>query len=384
MRLGLFLCGLVVGLPAQVPGQPDEVAFTARVTQPEAALVRCHPSEAAQSYPTNRLKRDDVVNVVKEEGDWLKILPPKGSFSWINKRFVEQVSPNNPTWVVKAGQGVQVPVIIGSELKGDGRPTTSGANLKRGAIVVSIGPAQADDEGSWLPIEPPPGEYRYLRAAAVTKIAGTPSTVVAAGPSPFNPARPDAANPVPNQPSLAIPSAPSTGGPLQQKWERAMQAERAGNLAEAILLYTEVGTEGAGTNHQLAMQALNRAYQLRQGGRNQTVQGQPTSANPTPPGSRFTPADPTGTTAARPSSVGGHPYTTPAGILLDDRQRVLENRRVLMLVTRDRQPITYVIAGQNVDLTKYINREVILHGQGVYRSDLKTNLIVVEQVQEPR
>lgn len=383
MRLGLLLCGLVVGLPAQVPGQPDEVVFNAKVNQAKV-VVRCHPSEAAQSYPTNQLKAGDDVSVVKDDGEWLKILPPKGSFSWINKRFVEQVSPNNPTWVVKAGQGVQVPVIIGSELKNDGRPTTSGANLKRGAIVVSIGPAQADDEGSWLPIEPPPGEYRYIRAASVTKVVGTPSTVVAAGPSPFNPAPPNVGNPGTNQPALTIPSTPATGGPIQQKWERAVRAEQAGNLAEAILLYTEVGTEGAGSNHQLAMQALNRAYQLRQGGRGQTVQGQPTSANPTPPGSRFTPTDPAATTAARPSSVGGHPYTTPAGILRDDGQRVLEKRRVLMLVTRDGQPITYVIAGHQVDLSPYVNREVVLQGQGVFRDDLRTNLIVVERVLSPR
>jgi hypothetical protein len=53
-------------------------------------------------------------------------------------------------------------------------------------------------------------------------------------------------------------------------------------------------------------------------------------------------------------------------------------------MTRDERPISYVTAGFGVDLEPYLNREVELVGKAVFRSDLKTNLMVVERVQVSR
>src|SRR5262249_43222381 len=111
------------------------------------------------------------VEVLQElEGGWLKVRPPEGSFSWVNTRFLEHIVPHQPNYVV-ATEGVDVPVFMGSGVV-KGR-TVVGAKLKRGAQVTSIGPSRTDEEGTWMPIEPPPGEGRYLRAEAVTRRAPT-------------------------------------------------------------------------------------------------------------------------------------------------------------------------------------------------------------------
>ncbi len=402
MRVGLLLCGLALSLPADAPAQPESILYTATVTQAEA-LVRSLPSDVDKAYPTNALRRGAVVQVVKEEANgWLCILPPPGSFSWINKRYVHQPSPNNPTWVVTTGRDDKADVLIGSEVKKDDkRPDNRGAALSRGAIVVSIGPAQVDDEGAWLPIEPPPGEHRFIRAEAVTRNQGAAPTGPLAGSTPFNQAQPAtvAANPTAfsgntfagnlAQPTLNIPGNSGGGaaqGTIEQLYGQAVQADRAGNYSGAIALYTQVGVEGKGRNHDLAMQALNRAAYLRQLGYGPT--GQSPAVRPAEPapsggtGSRFTPArSESNPDTSHTSSTGGFPFRTGVGVLRFSNQRVLENRKVYLMMTRDGQPIAYVTPGYNVDLEQYLNREVELFGQAVFRSDLKTNLMVVERVQ---
>jgi hypothetical protein len=411
MRVGLLLLGLALSLPASAPAQPDVVQYEAVVTQAEA-LVRYKDGEGPESYPTNALKRGAVVQVVEERGNgWLRILPPPGSFSWISKRYVQQPTTNQPVRVL-TGSNVKVPVYVGSELKKDGRPTGEGMYLTRGAIVVAIGPALTDQDGAWLPIEPPVGEYRFIRADVVTRKNG-PIQTGPSGPSPFNTAAPETAGTgTPGganfqQPTLTIPP-PGTMGVASNKqadrarieamYNQAVQADRAGQTADAIRLYTEVGTEAVGINQDLALQALNRAYVLRQGGRAQTVQGQPTRTIPTNlpdpvSGSRFTPEGTgtgTGTTAATPvngpGSRGGYPYATGLGVLRPSTQRLpeLEGRRVYLMLNRDGKSIAYVTPAPGVDLESYMGREVELFGQAVYRGDLKTNLMVVDRVQVGR
>src|SRR5438045_788902 len=64
------------------------VAPDYRVVNVDQAEVRARPSSVdAQVYVTNRLRRGTPVKVFgEEEGGWLKIAPPEGSFSWINTR----------------------------------------------------------------------------------------------------------------------------------------------------------------------------------------------------------------------------------------------------------------------------------------------------------
>jgi uncharacterized protein YgiM (DUF1202 family) len=50
--------------------------------------VRSGPAESY--YPTMQLSKGDKVTVVGHKFDWLKILPPEGSFSYIAKIYVDR------------------------------------------------------------------------------------------------------------------------------------------------------------------------------------------------------------------------------------------------------------------------------------------------------
>jgi hypothetical protein len=130
--------------------------------------VRSGPSQDARFYVTNRLQRGTKVEVIGELPDgWLKIRPPEGSFSYINLRVLNHPSPNQPNYFVSMPHE-DVPVFIGSELHTQ-RPSIIGAKLKAGTLVVSVGPPITEGGETLLPIEPPFGEARYIRAEAVNQ-----------------------------------------------------------------------------------------------------------------------------------------------------------------------------------------------------------------------
>ena len=263
----LLASGLPAGAIAQIP-------YTTTITQPEAE-VRCLPGAKDGTYITNKLRQGQQVRVLKEREDgWLEIQPPEGSFSWISMRFVQPVvgTPSN-SYVVNSYPGVGAPVLMGSELLKK-RPDVRAAMLQRGTQLRAIGRPLADQEGTWLPIDPPPSEVRYLRAEAVARAQPVQQPAPQPAPAPTNPtvtAR-VASNPGdgplgsfhnPTQAGSAL--APLTD--VNALWDRAVQAERAGNASEAIRLYTQVGNESAASNRQLAIDAYNRAHYLREANR---------------------------------------------------------------------------------------------------------------------
>src|SRR5204862_5144514 len=143
-RLGTLALALALALagPARAQKAPD-----VRYVAPAIAEAYCLPGTGSEVYSTNVLHQGDAIEVVEEvPGGWLKIRPPADSFSWINSRFLNHVTPNQSNWVV-AREGVEVPVFIGSMVKNE-RPKVVGARLTRGAQVRSIGPTQADEEGT--------------------------------------------------------------------------------------------------------------------------------------------------------------------------------------------------------------------------------------------
>src|SRR5262245_23368948 len=61
-------------------------AFLGEITGP--TYVRSGPSDSW--YPTTKLDKGAVVTVVGIKYNWLKIEPPKGSFSYVGKAFVQR------------------------------------------------------------------------------------------------------------------------------------------------------------------------------------------------------------------------------------------------------------------------------------------------------
>jgi hypothetical protein len=395
LALVLVLCG--PGL-AQV-GTPD-----IRVVKVDVAEVRPKPSSSDHFYVTNRLKRGTTVEVVRElDGGWLEIKPPAGSFSWINTRFLEHIALNQPNYVV-ALEGTKVEVYMGSEVMTDRRPTVIGAYVQRGAQVTSMGKTMnSDSEGTWMRIEPPANEVRYLRATDVERQGSTtPGFQQASANGASTPAGPAGPLERSSAPSANIPPTP------EQMWQQAVQAERAGNPAAAVPLYLRVADAAARTNPQLAMAARTRAADL-QGGYRETSGGVAPQVLPPPPPSTIpgnavrlnAPRSPDGTTTgiSRSPVNDGDPnrgrsgssalpqgYVSFTGKLvragrtlgpLWDRQALY---RLESVQTGVRMPLTYVIAGRGVNLEPHVGRAVEVAGPGHYDGELRSNVLRAMQV----
>lgn len=348
------------------------------VTAPQAQ-VWCGPSTSDGLYPTNLLRPGDRVQVERElDSGWLVIRPPAGSFSWINNRFVQHISPNYRNYVVTY-EGHDVPVLIGSSLKME-RPTKIGVKLPRGAQVQVIGRGMNDEEGTWLPIAPPEGEVRYLRKEAAAK-PGTATRTVS---------------------SAKAAVQPPDGDTL---WRDAEKADRAGRLADAIRLYRLAGDANLSVNPSRADEAYRRAHWIEQANSSTDAPGSshyypeghipPATSNVAP----FTlPVHPTGTNAIQPISgvvpgrVNGQLVSTQAvsspvqGICyekghLQKAFRHDGNRRYHLL-DKNGHPFRAVMAAPGVDLTRFEDRDVELWGNETWDKERRNWLLTAAQVRE--
>ncbi len=417
IRFGVGLGVVLLGAVAHA----DTVLYTATVTVPEAE-VRSGAGDNPQLYPTNRLRKGDRVEVVKElPGGWLAIKPPAGSFSWVNTRFVRQVVPSQPMWVIEATPDTRVPLLMGSDLRSE-KPTVEGARVERGTQLRSIGPERVAEDGKWLPVEPPPAEVRYIRKEQVslpptsTATTPTPATVYSGGPSavsaPVTPAplpvpapggvpgngtptaaptptsapaptpafapagTPTATAPTP-APTTPTPVAPPTNDP---RWLRAQQTEQAGRYQEAAQLYMQLGNEVVNTNHALAVQAYNRAQWLTR----YTRGAQPLTPNsPQHTQALYPGAPPAG--SGQPAPVP--PNAIPPGWVKSSPGRLMaqgyyyETRKIYRLENSRGIPLVYVVPGPGVSLDPYINRTVELYGPQSFREELRANLLTAMRIQ---
>jgi hypothetical protein len=404
MRVAFGALAVVLSLPAVAPANPPATPDVRYVRDAETE-VRCQPSTNPKCYPTNRLPKGDAIEVVEEMPDgWLKIRPPHGSFSWINVNNLYHIAPNQPNEVITTNE--PAPVYIGSEIQ-KGRPTVVGARLQRGTQVRSIGRPLAGDStapgeaGPWMPIEAPEGEFRYVRAEDVSKTRPAVDTVAAARPptggtptgSSFTPLAGSAASapPVGN----AITPVPD----VRALYDRALEAEHAGNFRDAIPLWEQVAaTVQNQGNAQQAREYAARASALRQ-----RLQGAPpgdarTAAgqSPAPAGSTVRLAAPPGTTPAGPgpdyANAGAPAVLTargsPAANLpssgpgrLRRAGRTVEYQRTYVLEDAQGLPRLYVTPEPGIDLEPYVEHNVELFGHTAYRGDIRAYYMTVARVQ---
>ena len=372
-----FATGFVLPHSLLAVETPPDVRI---VTVPQAQ-VWCGPSTSDGLYPTNQLRQGDRVQVERElESGWLVIRPPAGSFSWINNRFVHYISAKYANYVVTY-DGHDVPVLVGSSLKTE-RPNKIGVKLPRGAQVRVVGRPMTDEEGTWLPIEPPEGEVRYLRKESIAKPSAMPQTVVA---------------------KTSVP--PPDGDTL---WHDAENADRAQRFADASRLYRLAGDANLSINPSRASAAYQRAHDIEQGiGGNNAPAGSlyyPDGHTPRPPTNvvPYTlPMNQVGANAVRP--IGGASPGMANGQLVSMQatpaaggapgqtyyekgrlQRAFKNevnRRYHLLDAQGR-PFRSVIAGPGVDLTRYEDHNVELWGQLAYDYERRNYLLTVTHVRE--
>jgi hypothetical protein len=393
---GCLAVAALVGLAESARADPN-----GSVIEKDTDAV-CGCGDGPMFYPTNHLKIGDRVRVLKEEdGGWLAILPPSGSFSWINKQLLTRRAdwPAN-TWTVNAAEA---PVRVGSNVS-PAPPTVIGLTLKRGQIVTALagGVEHADQEGTWLPIDPPKGDFphcevRYIRADTIQKPApGAIKTgaVLTAAPG-VNPPAP---------------------GDADALFKQAVAAEKW-NPQQAIVLFEQAAN--CDGNPDRRIQALNRANWLRENLKNTTasiVPGvapggdlrmaaapseskvYPVAANP-PPNTNVRLAPPQGSGAAPTNSWSATPTAVrtspaaPAGPPTAGKEyssgpgwlqvsgRSAEGKKTYVMVSDTGAPFYYVTAQPGVNLELYLKRRVELFGQAIYNGDLRANYMRVSRVE---
>jgi hypothetical protein len=268
MRPARLLLATALALAVTWPAR-GETIYQATV-RTDGAEVRCKPGTEPTVYVTHKLARGATVQVVEKLANgWLKIDPPRGAFSWVNIRALRPADGAPGVWVV-AATDAPVPVLVGSPYK-PGKPDVVGTMLARGAQVIAVGEPRPSDEadGSWLPILPPPGEFRYVREADVSGL-GEASTAARTGPAGGAaglPPVPDSTPKAPRPQSSEEVHVPAQGraADVDPLLQQAEQLERSGDRLGAARLYDQLGNKYATSDHQAAVQYYSRAAWLRGG-----------------------------------------------------------------------------------------------------------------------
>ena len=155
---------LVAGLTNTATAQVKKFPYDAKIVV-DRALV--HSGGGENFYATQELSQGDVVKVLRHDpGGWYMIAPPKGSFSWIRKRFVTRTTPG-----IGEVSGNDSVVFVGSQF-GD-EITVWQRKLAAGDQVEILEERTVDSLAGpqeMYKIAPPTREYRWIRGASVVPV----------------------------------------------------------------------------------------------------------------------------------------------------------------------------------------------------------------------
>jgi len=186
--------------------QPDVVNSKYQiqgVINVDSVYVRSGPGEGY--YPTQELAKNAPITVVGIKFDWLKIIPPDGSFSYVGSVFVDRVGDSA---IGKINRN-DVNIRAGSTV--NAMKTTVQTRLNAGDEVEIIG-----KEEEYLKIKPPAGAYLYIKKDFVT--IAKPAIADATPQVNINPVpAPQSASPAPQpvSPESPIVTAAPTTAPSQ-------------------------------------------------------------------------------------------------------------------------------------------------------------------------
>jgi uncharacterized protein YgiM (DUF1202 family) len=135
------------------------------VINDNAAYVRSGPSN--NFYATSKLQKGDQVTVLGIKYDWLKIVPPEGSFSYVPRLYVNRTGDGNRGRVVQTTN-----VRAGSTM--NGVKTAVQAKLEPDAEVKIIG-----EQDEYFKIVPPEGAYLYVNQQYVDPVRALDKAAIA-------------------------------------------------------------------------------------------------------------------------------------------------------------------------------------------------------------
>jgi SH3-like domain-containing protein/flagellar motor protein MotB len=161
-----------------------------------AVFVRSGPSE--NDYPVMKLDKGAHVTVVGARFEWLKIIPPDGSFCYVAKAYVEKHGDGSAGRVTNT-----LNVRVGSTL--NAMKTKLAMKLEAGSTVQILG-----DQDEYFRIKPPEGVFVYVNKQFVDAVKVLAS----------NDAQPPATQPEVAQarPDEKTETAENTGGSSGESW----------------------------------------------------------------------------------------------------------------------------------------------------------------------
>ena len=373
------LIATVLCVPTAVCAQPGK--YSAAVILPE---IQMRAGASWQFPPTGKLKKGEQVIVHHEDASWVAVLPPPGSTSWINHRFLGEFDPNGAGKQNALVMADNVEVRLGQD-KGGPLGVTQ-VKLPRGTWVEVVGPKIRDETTTWYPIAPPEGEYRWLpkEALGAASPLAPPPVFVKSGTTPGNEKTPGSLTSTGPKPALTSAQSP--------QWDKAEQAERSGDYGMAEKLYTMIYQDLRQKNAdpELLLVCYNRIIKCQD--RIKFDGGAPRTNLPPLDGGKSpaTLLPPTGTSTgavgiAWPNTAtptGGQRSSGPGNLrrtlfTIDGKQAyALENPRG--------QVLYYVTAANGVSLDVYVNKQVELLGNVQVRGDIRGGQYMVVSSANPR
>ncbi len=121
----------------------------------DSVYVRSGPGEGY--YPTQTLAKGSAITVVGIKFDWLKILPPDNSFSYVGAVFVDRSSDGTTGKINRNDVNIRAGSLVNA------MKTTVQTRLNSGDEVRIIG-----KEDEYLKIKSPAGAYLYINKEYVT------------------------------------------------------------------------------------------------------------------------------------------------------------------------------------------------------------------------
>lgn len=150
-------------LPAQEVPPAVENSKNAAIGEISGDTVYVRSGAGDNYYPTMKLEPGSKVTVVGERFDWLKVVPPEGSFCYIAKAFVD-AAPGAKTGTVNRPD---VNVRAGSAL--NSMKTTVQAKLAQGQTVQILG-----EQDEYFKIAPPADAFVYVKKESVKPVQALP------------------------------------------------------------------------------------------------------------------------------------------------------------------------------------------------------------------
>ena len=155
-QIAIILALLTASTVNAVDLQSAATPFQATVI---GKAIDIHPRPNAKEYSCGKLSSPEKVTVISVMGNWAKIDPPKGSFSWISKDYVKK-DPSGLNMAMVTGNSVRVYAggyDKGTELSPLHSPKQQ-TSLNEGEPIVLLGIEKED----YYKIIPPIGAYLWI------------------------------------------------------------------------------------------------------------------------------------------------------------------------------------------------------------------------------